>query len=182
MVSMVEMSALREVLLRSSCSSESEGSSSLSASEAFAMSEERTARHLLVTFRTTPEDIAAANVLVEVIGRSREESWPLRDQLALDRCWKLLDEMLTAGTSPMIEDAEKVIAGMSKRLREKEDEIMDLLSEVGLLRDRGKEASRKLHELARKLGSVGTGVMGVKGLCETAWMLGEVAALLDKGT
>lgn len=154
------------------------------------MSEERTARHLLVTFRTAPEDLAALKTLARYVdyvealehgGSGVYQAVAKEDIAHLKRCYKRLEEMLAAGASPMIEDAEKVLAGMSKRLREKEDEIMDLLSEVELLRDRGKEASRKLHEIARKLSSVGTEIP-VKSLCESAWMLGEIAALLDKGT
>lgn len=71
-------------------------------------------------------------------------------------------------------DQEQALVGMSRRLREKEDEIMDLLSEIGLLRALIQNASSRLHDVAEKMNKI-------ESMCEVAWMLGEVAALLEKG-
>ena len=142
------------------------------------------ARRLLSQFWTSPEDLAALKTFRKTIAAARgacEETTGEEERrygegyvASLERCYKHLDEMLGAGLSEMNLEVDQVLVGLEKRLWEKENEIMDLLSEIGLLRSRIQNASSRLHDVGEKMNKI-------ESMCEVAWMLGEVAALLEKG-
>jgi hypothetical protein len=142
-------------------------------------------RRLLSMFQTLPHDLSAFSTFKNAIAVARsacDETLSEEDRRhgevyvhSLERCYGHLESMLRAGVTPMIEDPDQVLSAMSKQLGEREAQIVDLLSEVGLLRSRLQDASLKLYGVARKLNEV-------HGVCEAAWMLGKVVGLLERGS